>query len=86
MSEQELRILEAVNCSGNQSEVARMFGFSRQYVSDVMVRNVGRKQYSHSIEKALRVKIYDVDYKDTGCELSPSCLNCPYLVCKEDLV
>uniref|UniRef100_A0A6M3LXX3 Putative transposase n=1 Tax=viral metagenome TaxID=1070528 RepID=A0A6M3LXX3_9ZZZZ len=23
-------------------------------------------------------------YQDTGCELAPSCLNCPFPVCRED--
>ena len=25
-----------------------------------------------------------VDYRDTGCELAPSCLNCPFIRCRYD--
>ena len=27
---------------------------------------------------------YNVDYRDTGCEFAPSCLNCPFPYCMED--
>ena len=28
---------------------------------------------------------YRIDYTDTGCKFAPSCLNCPFLECKEVL-
>ena len=27
----------------------------------------------------------DMDYRDTGCEVSPSCLRCPLPQCKHDI-
>jgi len=62
-----------VRAGRRPSEVARMFGVTRQRVYQAMreARNPSRKHIP-------------AHHKDTGCSLAPSCLNCPFPQCIED--
>lgn len=73
MTDRQRAILQAVERTGNQSEVAAYFGISRQRVNQVVKAR----------HKGYGMPVY---YKDLGCPDGsyPSCLRCPLVRCKED--
>ena len=77
MRELTSRIRGMAERCDNQSEIARMLGTSRQYVHFVLKKQCERPQ-QYDLNSNVR-------YKDTGCEFAPSCLNCPFPICLEEV-
>ena len=65
----------------SQSEVARIFGVSRQWVNSL------KRRHGDITDKVSTAGQQDWELKDTGCldGTYPACLNCPLKICREDV-
>ncbi len=66
----------------SQSEVARNFSVSRQWINSLKLR------HGILVAKPSISKLEGWELKDTGCPdgTYPSCLKCPLEICREDNV
>ena len=50
-----------------------------------MAPTIDRRKIHRKLEGPIQDGYWTAAYQDTGCEYSPSCLECPLPVCKEDM-